>query len=435
MTGLTLAPPSQATNGNYLRGIGPVNTAMGGAGSGLFVEPLGGLKWNAASSVILDPALSVSAEGLFPDLTIASSVEADTFGAGFPSEDLSGISDNVGADAYTVAFGMTRTLAGGRRAWHLGLFGAAGFSEKFREVPFEGADTNFIFTPQPPDGLGFGQVATEYGFFRAPIGMSFQVTDRVALGFSAVPAFAELRYDPMVAAPNDANGDGFTTYPAHADSEFALGFGVDLGLYVEVSERVSFGLAIISPTWFQDFEYSGVEDELGESIEATIKLDGAAVVSAGVGIRAGSRWQFAFDVRWIDWSGNDATGDPGFDTTTGRLVGVDWDSTFVFAAGLAAELGPRSVIRAGYNYNENPIDSDVTGINVGSPLILEQQVSVGLSRELTERLDFNGTYYYAFENDVTGPLIAPQTNESVAGTAITSELSLHGLSLGITLGF
>jgi long-subunit fatty acid transport protein len=91
-------------------------------------------------------------------------------------------------------------------------------------------------------------------------------------------------------------------------------------------------------------------------------------------------------------------------------------------------------LRAGYQFNPSPIDSDTAFFNVGSPLIIEHIVSIGCSYRLTEHEVLSLAYLHGFQNTESGPISSPATGV-IPGTSAASAISADGLGAGLTVQY
>ena len=118
------------------------------------------------------------------------------------------------------SFTLVKHNPDSKNAWHIGLLGVAGFGVDYAEnVDF----SNPILTAQPPRGMGFGAIDSNYALMKVPIGMSRLITNRFSVGAAAVPALSMLRVTPAPFSAPVANGGGYPEYMAAEKSSRALG--------------------------------------------------------------------------------------------------------------------------------------------------------------------------------------------------------------------
>src|SRR5207244_3473456 len=109
----------------------------------------------------------------------------------------------------------------------LGIFAIGGFGTNYPS-----STTNPILTPQPPLGVGVGSVYSELQLIQLAPTISYQLTERLSIGMGPTLTLGNLRVDPLfMAAPNDANGNGFSTIPPGAHSRVIWGGGFQVGAF------------------------------------------------------------------------------------------------------------------------------------------------------------------------------------------------------------
>jgi long-chain fatty acid transport protein len=91
-------------------------------------------------------------------------------------------------------------------------------------------------------------------------------------------------------------------------------------------------------------------------------------------------------------------------------------------------------IRAGYSYNQDPVQDSLSMFNVASPTIIEHTVYLGASYRVTDALSLSLAYVHAFENSVSGPYITPLTGP-IPGTSVQSTVAVDTVLLGATVRF
>lgn len=433
---LTGMLPVQAQVGHVLSGVGPVDQAWAGAGTANPQDALGALHWNPASITRLSStSLTLSLQLLRPTGSIVSAVGPNTFGPGFPNTTLSGTTDSEAGPFPIPALGFVHAPAASRWAFGLSAFGVGGFG-----VDYEQSATNPIVMPQPPGGMGMGAMTSAFQLLQVMPTVAYQLTDHLALGVAPTLNVSSLEVTPFPATvPNDANGDGYGSYP-EAPQAWTFGYGVQVGLHLADLNGFHVGASFKSPQVFDDFEFDSV-DEVGNPQTFTFNLDYPMILSLGVGYSGLDRWEFAADVRYIDFEHTDGfrvtdeqffAVDPNTGYPTGAVTGFGWKSIWTVAAGLQYDLTSRLPLRVGYSFNQNPIDDAYTFFNCVSPAIIQHRVSGGLSYALSDRFTGSAAVQYGFRNDIQGTWMHPQFG-SMAPTLVKSELSTFFIVLGVEM--
>ena len=141
----------------------------------------------------------------------------------------------------------------------------------------------------------------------------------------------------------------------------------------------------------------------------------AMIITAGIGYSGSTRLRWAADARYIDYQNTKGFAKTGFNTQTGAVEGVGWQSIWVLATGVQFQFSDRFLFRTGYGFNENPIRDSDTFFNLGSPLITQHQANIGFSYRLKEGLATSLAYHHE------------ERRSSIAGNSLSSGGS-HGFS-------
>jgi long-chain fatty acid transport protein len=307
------------------------------------------------------------------------------------------------------------------------MFAIGGFRSNY-----DASLTNPILTPQPPNGVGIGRTFAEAELLQIAPTVSYALTDYLSVGFAPTITMAKLSVDPLlIAAPDDANGDGFASYPGGGGNRWQWGGGFQLGLYYIGATGWHWGASVKSPQWFEEARFK-TEDELGRPRVVTFDVEYPLIVSVGTGYNGFERWVLACDVRYFDYGNASGLGDSGFDAS-GALQGLAWRSIVAVSTGAQYEVHECLFLRTGYSYNQNPIRDVDSGFNVASPVISQHFVYTGGSLQFSPRTILSATYVHAFENEVSGPVQTPFG--PIPGSTVTSRVSLDALSLALTVRY
>ncbi|MCA8999089.1 MAG: outer membrane protein transport protein [Planctomycetaceae bacterium] len=423
---VAMSPRANAQMGHVLEAIGPVNQSMGGAGTALPLDAMGALQWNPASITGLPHSEVGFGAMLFaPEIELRSTVPANTFGPGFPDQTMSG---NTGSESDVnpiPSFALVCQRCDSPWTFGLGGFAIGGFG-----VDFPGSRTNPVLTPQLPDGgMGFGPIYSEFQLMQFCPTVARTLGRGWSVGFAPTINWASLAVSPFSAAA--ANPDGSYSPGSSADSVWGMGF--QTGVYYESPNRHwSFGASYKSPQWFEEFALNSA-DHLGNPRQLSMKLDYPSIYSIGLGYRGLKRWQFAWDVRYVDYENTDGFQPAGFDTT-GAVTGFGWESIWATALGAEYAINSRLRWRAGYTFNETPINNANMFFNSPAPALVQHHLSTGFTYEMGQGWMLSAAYKHGFQNSVTSPWQAPGLGE-VPGTEVTGTLATYGLSFGISKCF
>jgi long-chain fatty acid transport protein len=420
-----------AQNGHVLDGMGPQNQAMGGVGSGLAVEPIGALHWNPAAIGGL-PAdqrrrMAFGIAAFSPTTSLSSSIAANSFGPGFPATDLSGNSSSRTGTSFIPSFAMVYAPLDSDWLYGVGVYGISGFG-----VDYAADSSNPILTPQPPAGMGFGSIYSKYQILQVSPTVARRLNRNWTVAVAPTLNLGSLAVNPFSgAAPDDANGDGFPTYPGDRDAETSFGMGLKLGAYWQSDNGWSAGGALQSPVWFGDFKYTG-KDENGAPRSYAFDLDYPALAMAGVGYTADRGWRVGADIRWIDYANTNGFDARGF-AADGSVQGFHWRSIPVVAIGGELPVHQNLSLMAGYSWNASPIRAADAFFNVASPAIVQNHLSLGLRWRLESGMEFAMAYKHGFAESLSGSFEGGAG--AIPGTEVRSELATDSLTLGLSWSF
>jgi long-chain fatty acid transport protein len=427
LAALWAAAPATAQTGHVLNAAGPVNNSMAGASTALPLDASGALFWNPATlSGLRGSEADFGFETILGWARLSSTYAAGAFGRAGPPVTLSGTS----GDSVLIPvpnFALAWKSADSPLCYGVSVQGLAGFSLNYGVNP-----ANPITTPQPPRGLGFGAIYSDYQVLQLAPAAAYRLTQRWSVGLGPTVDLASLAANPFpFAPPDDANGDGFATYPSALHKEYAWGAGFQAGLYYSGPQGFHWGVCFKSPQWFGSFHFKS-EDELGRPRSLGFDLDFPMIVTTGFGYTGLEHFQFALDLRYIDYKDTNGFGETGFDPH-GAVRGLGWRSMFVTAFGVQyAPAGPFS-FRVGYSYNTDPVPNENTGFNLASPSINEHTAYCGLSYCVADNWVLSLTYGHGFTNSISGPLQTPAG--PVPGTLLRSEGGADSVLAGLTMRF
>src|SRR5262249_17218235 len=150
--------------------------------------------------------------------------------------------------------------------------------------------------------------------------VAWRVTERVSVAAGPTLDLAILKADPFLgAAPDDANGDGFFTFPQGTHTHDTWGGGFVVGAFYQ-GAAWALGASVRSPQWFNTFRYNS-SDELGRRRSFGFDVDLPLTVSLGASYTGLASLVLAADVRYLDYSDTKGFGDTGF-TPGGAIRGV-----------------------------------------------------------------------------------------------------------------
>jgi len=423
-----------AQSGLFFSGVGPVNRGMGGVATATPTDAMGAIHWNPATiSGLKSSEMAFGVDGVLAIVGLDSSIEPGALGMGQPTGRLAGGTDSDNGWFAAPSFGLVHRNEGSDWTFGLGIMAIAGFGENF-----PASTTNpILFQDDPAMGTGipgFGNLFAEALFFEIAPVVSAKIADNISVGFGPTIMIGRLQLAPFVfGAPDDGNGNGNVSFAEGTHSRFHWGGGFQAGAYMTTEHCVNYGISFKSPQWFEDFTYNST-DEIGRPRSFQQKVELPYILSLGTSYVGIENLLVGLDVRYIGWSHAATFGDPAAFDAQPALQGLGWDSTWTISLGAQYALSESMTVRAGYSHGASPIDgSPESGLNIGSPLILEHTLSAGGSMKLSQALSMNFAYSYGFEN-TTNDII--QTAAGVIpNTSVTQDVAAHFLTAGFSANF
>ena len=402
-------PAGALAQGIYIPSAGPVSRSMGGATTAVPLEGIGALYWNpAVISGLPSSELGFGADLLSAVMQLSSS-SGPSAGA------------TQGTPGWTLIpnIGWIHRGADSKLAFGLGIHSVAGF-----KTNYPSSFTNPILTPQPN---GVGRLYSEAQFAQISPAVSYQLTDRLAVAVGPMVTLGAVVADPLLFIAPNPNG-----YPTGRGTQLRFGGGAQGGLFYQGDGDWDFGASIKSPQWLPKFQYT-TEDAAGGPRYGEVGVDLPMILSVGAAYRGFENVIWSLDYRYFDFRHAEGLGDGGF-TSDGALKGLGWRSVNGLTTGVQYRINEALAVRGGYGINQSPIEPATAGLNIASPLVQTQAMHIGWSLALSRAAALNVAYSYFPQNDVSGPM---QTflKGVLPGSSVTNTLSIHVLSMGVTVKY
>lgn len=348
--------------------------------------------------------------------------------------------------------------------------GNVGFATRLPSVPGLTVGAG-IFT-QGGFGTDNRNLATAFGtrddtssflrYFKFAVALSYEVTDKLSIGIAPNVGYsdASLRLFPgtsvlpSASLPNGFAGFGIRDRCARNGGLGGLDdtcpsdvvFGVKVGAMYKPLPWLTVGATYTSPV---SFNYTNGQSTLNFSAFGlgTVNYDTRATgfkwpqqVDVSMAAKPTDKLLLALTTSWINWATintiqitNSNPSNPLAPSTVTLNVPFNWKDQVVLALGASYAVmqepfwkdKDRLVLRAGYNYSNNPIPKET--LSPLTPLILEHHFTGGLGFRLTERWSFDIGAVYGLKNTVTytNPALpfGPNATESVSAYYVFNTLS------------
>jgi long-chain fatty acid transport protein len=415
---LSCVPGIAWAQGAMLHGIGPVNSSMGGAGAALLNESLGALTYN--------PALIAGAEG--NQISFTSEFFKDSIIIETTIDTLTGRATPNSQRNAVPAFGWMMRHPKGKLALGFGLIGLAGFGADYA------ADAqSLLFAPIPN---GFGRIYTDYRATKIPVAFAYRVTPKLALGASVNVYVSEFGVAPLPYKFFDADASGNRYYSEAGKLDRRWAVSAQFGFAYQASPVVSVGGSITLPQNFATHEWNSSNAnpgsvDYGQPKTVSFDLDGPMVATFGVGLKPSAKTQVAIDGMFTKYEGVHGFGGPG-GINNGVLDPFGWRSVWTVKAGVQHQATEKLVVRAGYNYSQMPLRSEVVLSATGAPATFQHHICGGVGLKMFPFLEAEASAYYVPRDHVVGSF--PDLQGNIKGTLDESN-SLNGVLIGLNFRF
>ncbi|MCK5805209.1 MAG: TonB-dependent receptor [Lentisphaeria bacterium] len=393
--------------GHVLQGAGVINRSMEGASTGNPVDMCGALYWNVAGLTQMKRSmLCMGNEFFMADLNMESA---------YPGGMMLGDQDSGFPTSSIPTIGGVYKPKESRWTFAMGMQSIAGFGVEYNSVR-PGAPNPILY---PQSARGFGAVSSRYSMGQLTLGAAYQMTEGLSLGIAPVFAYSRLEVDPFPGVSPNASG-----YP-DTDEADTYGYGVNLGALYRFNPSWSVGLSYRSEIDFRPFQFDATYPN-GAIDEFSFDMDFPAIASAGVGY-TNQDWGLTLnlDLRHLDYENTDGFKEDAEFDSTGAVKGFGWQSIWQIACGAQFKVTDRFTLRAGYSWNENPVESNVLFYNIHATAIIQHHASVGFSYQATESLMLNFAYAHGFENSLSGEM------PGAPGSRVKTTMSTNSFMLGL----
>jgi long-chain fatty acid transport protein len=415
---LLLVPAVTNAQGHMLHGIGPINSAMGGAGTALPEDSLGALTFNPALITdVQGNQISFTTEFFKDGINIRTTLGTLT-GDAHPSNQLGVIP----------AFGWMLRDPRKKMALGFGLIGLAGFRTDY---PADSA--SILFAPPP---AGFGRIYTSYSETKIPVAFAWEVTPKLSIGVSAniyqgLFAVAPLPYNMF-----DLDVASNRYYPEAGSASQAWAIAGQFGFVYRASPKMSVGASFTTPQNFSAYKWNSsnadpASPKYGQPRTLTFDLDGPMIVSFGAGLRPSAKTKIAVDGMFTKYKGVNGFGSPG-GIIAGIVYPFGWRNIWTFKTGLQQEVSSKIAVRAGYNYSQMPIRSEVVLTATGAPATFQHHITGGVEVKMFPFLSAEASAYYVPRQHSVGPF--PDLNNVNQGS-IDESNTIKSALIGLNFHF
>jgi long-chain fatty acid transport protein len=267
--------------------------------------------------------------------------------------------------------------------------------------------------------------------------LAYKVTPNHAFGISPL-----IGYQRFAAEGLQAFG-GFSTSSANLTNQgydSSWGYGVRIGWFGQLSDRVSAGAAYSTKIYMQAFDkYKGLFAEQGD-------FDMPENYSVGIAVKATPKLTVLADYRRINYNDVPSVGNPSANVVQcaggnqayclggASGAGFGWQNVNAYKLGFEYQHSGEITLRAGYSHNDNPIGAQDVTFNILAPGVIEDHVTLGFTYKTKSGGELTMAYMHGFNNSVTGSSLF--NNFVGPGQSAGSEtIKMYQDSIGIAYGW
>lgn len=421
-TAVILASPAIATEGYMPSGFGARSKALAGAGAADSRDATAA-SLNPAGLVHVGDEIDFSISAFNPERSFS------TDGPGLLIGDVHVDSDKPWFFIPNLAWSTRKFANPLFDVMALSVVGNGGMNTSY---PSFTNNSNFCTgAPQPAGAFCFGKAGINLLQMVMSVAMAKQIAPGISVGIA--PMMALQNFD---ARGTDMFGAFSTTGKVSGDrSDWSVGGGVRGGIEISPMRNVRIGIAGTSPIWMQDFEkYDGLFAQGGG-------FDIPASLQAGIAVDVSPALTLMLDWRYIWYSSVDSIGNPlsnisGCNLLPGgpggtpnqfclggaRGPGFGWNDINVIKFGAEYRANEKLTLRAGYAWNEQPINRKDVTLNILAPATTQHHITGGLEYDLGGGYHLELAAMYAPNVSVRGPEFF---NEAFGGAPQNVKLEMH----------
>ncbi len=397
LAAIGFAGSASATNGYFAHGIGIKAKGMGGA-SIAFAEDGFGLASNPATLSQVQPGVTLGASVFSPDRAVHMSTS-------YPL----GASTKDGNDTSVFLIPELAYVRHGDNGLSYGVavYGNGGMNVDYAGPVYDNTNKTYTNMEQLFIAPTIAKKIGENNTIAASLNLVYQTFEAGGLAWFA-------GYTRTGAAnPGDHGKDSST------------GVGMKLGWTGTISSTVNAGAYYQPETKMSKFDkYRDLfAEDGGFNIPATYGV--------GLSIKASPATMIAFDIVRIQYGDIKSLANKNnHDWTNTKLGAADgkgfgWNNMTVYKIGVQHQVDNKTTVRAGWNYGKQPIAADQLDFNLLAPAVVQNHMTLGMTRKLDGGGELSLHYMHAFNNAVSG------TPAAGTGTLYVDKLEMAQDEFGV----
>ncbi|MFA5679626.1 MAG: outer membrane protein transport protein [Pseudomonas sp.] len=259
---------------------------------------------------------------------------------------------------------------------------------------------------------------------------SYRINDRVAVGFG--PTINKI--DGKLTSNPTANLGLPDSYVRIKGDD--IGYGYNLGVLVDVTERLSWGLSYRSKVDYElegSISFAGFPDGFGypdSRHSGTVDITMPESVDTSITYQANDKWTIYAGSTWTRWSRLKELEVVHKGPKPDPLEPLNWENSWSHAIGVAYQITPSVVLRSGFSLDASPTSNEHRTVRI--PVSNRKIYSLGLGWNIDQ--DWTVDVAYAYVDESKGQVNQAASFHTAEYTA-EYDNSAHGLGIQLTHRF
>lgn len=372
-----------ATSASFDYGAGEINKGSGGVGAAMPQDALAAAINPAAIAFVPDDRLDVGATLVRPNRGYSAS------GAG---PILNGSYDSQTPIIIPPSFGFLHHI-NNVLTYAISVYGV-GLNTDYDEPVLNGGSA----------GLYLRQIFTNFA-------TAWKLNDQLSLGGSLIVATQTLKVKGLSAFSGQSNDENDFT---NKGTDYSFGAGAKVGMMYNINPKLSFGASYQPEIAMSKLsKYAGLLPDAG-----SFNIPPTAI--AGVAYKLTPTLQAGVDTQYIWYSAVPAYSNTFTCNSSGKCFGTadgsgfGWKNTALYKLGVVWHATPSWILRSGYVYSNQPIQSTDILLAVLAPATSQNQFTLGATHLFKGRFGLSGFLMYSPKKTVSGDVSSATTTQNVS---------------------
>jgi long-subunit fatty acid transport protein len=270
---------------------------------------------------------------------------------------------------------------------------------------------------------------------KIPVAFGFAVNPKLSIGASLNIYVGQFYVAPLPDGTFDTDSSGNRWYPEAGKPSQKFAVAPQFGFMYQATPMVSTGASITLAQNYSPYTFNSTYADPGSPAYGTARtlsydLDGPMVLDWGVGLK-GEKTKMAIDGMFTKYTGVSGFGSAG-GVVNGIIEPFGWRNVWTFKTGVEHQFTDKFTARAGYNYSQMPLRSEVVISATGAPATFQHHITGGIGIKLFPFLSAEASAYFVPRQHIVGPY--PDLSNNVLGT-IDESNTLKSALIGLNFHF